>query len=176
MATRSVAAALSATLLAAGVGCSSGDDRATAPTAAPTASTVAFPEVHLEVEVPAPLADLTYSIGESEEGQPALYFSTERMASIGGPSCTAGAEAAVSPFPLGQVVVSEETPQQVREEARKNPEENLGHFVKQVGEQYLYYVSPPTESCVSGDRKAALLQRDLTVKLRPALETMRAAH
>ncbi len=171
MATRPVAAAaLSAALLAACAGCSAEDDRP----AAPQPSTVTFLEVDLQVQVPAQLADLTYTLGEAEEGQPALYFSTEQLASVGGPSCAAGAEAAVSPYPLGQVVVSEETPKHVREEAKANPEENLGRFVKQVGDRYLYYVSPPTESC-AGDRNAARLQRDLTVELRSALETLRAA-
>jgi hypothetical protein len=168
MATRPVAAALSALVLAACVGCSSGD-----PTGSPGPSTVAFPEVHLEVTVPAGLSDLTYFVGASEEGQPALYFSTKKMASVGGPSCAAGAQAAVSPYPLGQIVVSEETPQHVRNEARENPDDALGRFVKRVGEQYLYYLPPPRESCVSNP-KAATLQRSLTVELRPALSTLRS--
>ena len=76
-------------------------------------------------------------MGESEEGQPALYFFAEELASVGGPTCEAGAEAAVSPYPIGQVVVSEETPEHVREEAKENPEENLGRLVTQAGDYYL---------------------------------------
>jgi hypothetical protein len=167
MATRAVAAAaVCATLLLGCFGCSSGDD-----SPASTASTVAFPEVDLEITVPSELEDLTYAIGKSEEGQPALYFSSAQMASVGGPSCAAGAQAAVSPYPLGQIVISEETPEHVREEARENPDDTLGHFVKQVGGQYLYYLAPPEESCTSG-RKAATMQHNLTVKLRSALGTL----
>lgn len=173
MATRlAVAGALSATLVATLVGaaaCSSEDDAS----AAAQPATIGFPEVDLEVQVPAGLADLTYAMGEAEEGQPALFFSTEQLASVGGPTCEAGAEAAVSPYPLGQVVVSEETPEHVREEADENPEENLGRFVTQAGEHYLYYIAPPDESCASGDPAAARLQRDLTAELESALQTFR---
>lgn len=170
MATRRVAAAVLAVVLVTGVvACSSDDDSP----AAPRAGTVDFPEVDLEVDVPAGLADLTYAMGESEEGQPALYFSTEELASVGGPTCKAGAEAAVSPYPIGQVVVSEETPEHVHEEAEENPEENLGSFVKRAGDYYLYYLAPPEESCASDNPEAAELQRELTVELRSALQSMR---
>ena len=170
MATRRVAAAVLAVALVSGVvACSSDDDAPDAPEPA----TITFPEVDLEVDVPARLADLTYAMGESEEGQPALYFSTEELASVGGPTCEAGAEAAVSPYPIGQVVVSEETPEHVREEAKENPEENLGRFVTQAGDYYLYYLAPPEEDCVSDNPEAAKLQQELTVQLRSALESMR---
>jgi hypothetical protein len=169
MATRPLAvAALSGAVILGGYGCSAGDDES----AGPQPVTVTLPEVGLEVDVPGQLADLTYSIGESEEGQPALYFSTEHLAAVGGPSCAAGATAAVSPYPLGQIVVSEETPKHVREEARENPEENLGRFVKHVGDHYLFYVAPPAEPCVSDDADAKALQRELTADLRDALPTL----
>ncbi len=171
MATRLAWAALAAALAGGMVGCSAGDDTSDPP--AP--STISFPEVDLELPVPAELSDLTYAMGEAEEGQPALYFSTESLASAGGPTCEAGAEAAVSPYPIGQVVVSEETPEHVKEEAAENPEENLGRFITQVGEHYLYYIAPPEESCVTGDKEAAELQRDLTTELHTTLKDMRAA-
>jgi hypothetical protein len=159
--------ALAGAVLAGTAGCSSADDESAQP------ATVDFPEVGLRVDVPPEMADLTYAMGTSEEGQPALYFSTRQLASVGGASCSAGARSAVSPYPLGQIVVSDETPEHVREEARQNPEANLGTFVKQVGEIYLYYVAPPKEPCVTGNSEAAALQRAQTGTLRPALSTIR---
>jgi hypothetical protein len=159
------AAALAVAVCVAAVGCG-GDS-------SPGSATVTIPQVGLTVHVPGSLADLTYALGASEEGQPAVYFSTERLASVGGPSCAAGASAAVSPYPLGQIVVSDETPGHVRREARANPEENLGEFVKRVGDSFLYYVAPPEEPCVSGDREAVDLQRTLTAELKDALSTLR---
>ena len=149
--------------------CSSGDD-----TADDSSSVVAFPEVGLEITLPSTLSDLTYAMGEAEEGQPAIFFSTQKLASVGGPTCSAGATSAVSPFPLGQIVVADETPEHVREESKDNPSDRLGRFVKQVGEKYLYYDPPPAERCVS-DRKAAQLQREQTAELRPAFASLRAA-
>jgi hypothetical protein len=170
MATRALAAAALAGAVMLAASCSADDN-----TASPQPATITFPEVGLEVDVPASLADLTYSMGESEEGQPAVYFSSEQLASVGGPSCAAGASAAVSPYPLGQIVVSEETPAHVRKEARENPEENLGAFVKRVGDTYLYYLAPPAEPCVADVETAARLQRQLTVDLKDALSTLSEA-
>ena len=138
------------------------------------AGMVEFDEVNLQVRVPAALADLTYTVGEFEGKQPTLNFSTERLASAGGPECAAGAVGAVSPYPIGQVVVSTETPGQVRREANQNPEEDLGDFVKRVGDRYLYYIPPPPEDCTLGDRTAATMQQELTSELRGVLTDMRA--
>jgi hypothetical protein len=168
MATRTLGgAALAAGLLLGAAACSSDGDQDDASQPA----TVTVHEVDLAVDVPGQLSDLTYAMGESEEGQPAVYFSSEHLAEVGGASCEAGATAAVSPYPLGQIVVSEETPQHVRKEARENPEESLGTFVKRVGDHYLYYLAPPDEPCVA-DADAAALQRRLTTDLRAALSTL----
>jgi len=134
---------------------------------------VRFEEVDLQLRVPAELADLTYSVGEFEGSQPTLDFSTERLAEAGGPTCAAGATAAVSPYPIGQVIVSTETPRQIREEAAENPEEGLGTFVRKVGDRYLYYVAPPAEGCTTEGKAAAELQQELTVALREAVRGMR---
>jgi hypothetical protein len=170
MASRSLAAAAVLTLLPAAYGCSNDDDADSAT----AATTVAITDAGMEVDVPRGLADLTYAMGESEEGQPAVYFSTEELTRIGGPSCAAGATAAVSPYPLGQVVVSDETPEHVREEAKENPQESLGRYIKQVSGTYLFYIAPPVESCAAGNRRASRLQRQLTVELKPALKTLRS--
>jgi hypothetical protein len=155
-------------LLASFVGCAGDDNAATPP------ASVDFPEVGLAVELPGSLADLTYSVGESEEGQPTLNFSTRQLVAVAGTSCAAGARAAVSPYPLGQVVVTDETPEHVREETRENPEESPGSFLKQVRTQYLYYAAPPRESCAA-DARGARLQRRLTVELRWSLRTIHTA-
>jgi hypothetical protein len=169
MATRALGALAASIAIATGLtGCGDGDDASN-----PGPTTVTIAQVGLTMHVPGQLADLTYALGASEEGQPAVYFSTERLASVGGSSCNAGASAAVSPYPLGQIVVSEETPRHVREEARENPEEDLGQFVTRAGESYLYYVAPPQEPCVIGDRAAAALQRELTADLKDALSTLK---
>jgi hypothetical protein len=169
METRSHRVAFAATaalvLLVTSAGCSDGK---------PKPATIKFSEVSLQLTVPAELSDLTYAVGKSEEGQPTLLFSTKHLTTVGGPSCAAGATSAVSPDPLGQIVVSEETPQHVREEAADNPEEDLGAFVKHIGEDYLYYISPPRESCVDGDAKVAKLQHHLTSALKSALTTFAA--
>jgi hypothetical protein len=70
-------------------------------------------------------------------------------------------------------VLSDETPGHVRKEARENPEENLGEFVKRAGDSFLYYVAPPEEPCVSGVPRAVGLQRTQTAELRHALSTLR---
>jgi hypothetical protein len=165
---RLAAAALCAAVLACCASCGEDSRAAASPT------TVTFPDVGLQVRVPASLADLTYAMGESEEGQPTLYFSSKQLVSAGGASCAAGAKAAVSPYPLGQVVVTDETPEHVREETRENPEEGPGRFLKQVGDGYLYYAAPPAESCAN-DTAGVHLQRRLTAELRSALETMSAS-
>ena len=162
------AAGLSGVLLLTVVGCS-----ADAEPDAPQATSISFPDVGLQVHVPGKLADLTYDTGKSEEGQPTLYFSTKKLVSLGGEACAAGAKSAVSPYPLGQVVLSEETPEHVREEARENPEEDLGAFVKKAGDHYLYYIEPPAEPC-SEVAAATRLQREQTADLRTALVSLEA--
>jgi hypothetical protein len=166
MAPRALAAAavaLAAMLTA--VGCSSGDD-------SPEATTVDIPEVGLSVHVPGHLADLTYAIGEAEEGQPAVYFSSRKLVSVGGTACEAGATASVSPYPLGQIVVADETPQRVREEFRDNPEESIGRFLTKVSDdEYVYYSAPPDEPCYN-DPDAAALQKRLTADLKGALTSL----
>ena len=170
MATARTVAAIAAVLALAATACG-GDDK----DAAPQPTTVSFPEVGLQLHVPAELADLTYEIGKSEEGQPTLLFSSKQMETVGGPSCAAGAESAVSPYPLGQIVVSEETPEHVREEAKENPEEHLGTFVAHAGDHYLFYIAPPDEPCVSDDADAASLQLELTARLKSALKGIQTA-
>jgi hypothetical protein len=167
MATHALTAAgLSSVLLLGSIGCSASSD----PPASQPAS-ISFPEVGLRLNVPGELADLTYALGKSEEGQPALYFSTKQLVALGGKACAAGAKSAVSPYPLGQVVLSDETPEHVRKEAHDNPEEDLGEFVTKAGEHYLYYVGPPAEPC-SDVAAATALQRRLTTGLRTALHTL----
>ena len=167
MATRAVArAALLGAALLAAAGCSNGDDDSPGP------ATIAIPEVGLAVQVPGSLADLTYAMGEAEEGQPAVYFSTQQLERAGGGACAAGATAAVSPYPLGQIVVADETPEQVREEFRHNPEESIGTFLVQVSDdEYVYYSAPPGEPCYD-DPDVASLQRRLTTDLKDALSTI----
>jgi hypothetical protein len=165
---RSVAgvALIGAALLGAAA-CANGDD-------APAATTVTIKEVGLAVRVPGQLADLTYAMGEAEEGQPAVYFSTRRLERAGGPACEAGASAAVSPYPLGQIVVSDETPRHVREEFRDNPEESLGRFLVRAGDEYVYYSAPPDEPCYV-DADVADLQQRLAGDLKDALASLEPA-
>lgn len=166
-----------AALLAAGTflllaGCQSSSTPAAAP-ARPTAFTVT--QLHLKLRVPAELADLTYAMGTSGEGKPAANFSTKLLTGAGGPACAAGAKNSVSPFPIGQIVLSPETPEHVAQEAKDNPEELLGDFVKQLGSSYLYYVAPPAESCAPKVKKVADLQRRATTALRAALQSVEVA-
>jgi hypothetical protein len=168
MATRAVATgALAGAALLGAVGCSNGDD-------SPEPATITISEVGLTVRVPGQLADLTYAMGEAEEGQPAIYFSSEQLEQAGGAACAAGASAAVSPYPLGQVVVADETPRHVREEFRDNPEESLGDFLVKVGDEWAYYSAPPDEPCYD-DPDVASLQRRLTADLKDALSTLEKA-
>jgi hypothetical protein len=166
MEARSVAGvALAGAALLAASACAHGDD-------SPAATTVPIADVGMSVRVPGELADLTYAMGEAEEGQPAVYFSSARLERLGGAACKAGASAAVSPYPLGQIVVSDETPQHVREEFRDNPEESLGDFLVKAGDQYVYYSAPPDEPC---HPNAADLQRKLTAQLKRALSSLEPA-
>jgi hypothetical protein len=168
MEARSVAGvALAGAALLGAAACASGDD-------SPAATTVTIAEVGLSLRVPGQVADLTYAMGKAEEGQPAVYFSTQELESLGGAACKAGASAAVSPYPLGQIVVSDETPQHVREEFRDNPEESLGEFLVKAGDQYVYYSAPPDEPCYD-NRQAADLQRKLTGELKDALSGLQPA-
>jgi hypothetical protein len=165
MATRALAgvALVGASLLAT-AGCSGKD--------APQAIDVKIAEISLTVHVPGELADLTYAIGKAEEGQPAIYFSSRQLETAGGAACTAGATSSVSPYPLGQVVVADETPAHVREEFRDNPEESLGEFLVKVGDEWAYYSAPPDEPCYK-DPDVARLQRRLTADLKEALKTLK---
>jgi hypothetical protein len=168
MAARSVAGvALGCAALLAAAGCSAGDD-STGPT------TVTISQVGLRVHVPGAMADLTYAMGEAEEGQPAIYFSSEQLEQAGGTACAAGATSAVSPYPLGQVVVADETPEHVREEFRDNPEESIGDFLVKVGDEWAYYSAPPDEPCYD-DPDVASLQRRLTADLKQALASLEPA-
>jgi hypothetical protein len=168
VATRAVAAvALGWVVLLAAAGCSGGGD-------SPGPTTVTLSEVGLQVRVPAELADLTYAMGEAEEGQPAVYFSSEKLEQAGGTACAAGATSAVSPYPLGQVVVADETPEHVREEFRDNPEESIGDFLVEVGDEWAYYSAPPAEPCYD-DPEVASMQRRLTADLKEALASLEPA-
>lgn len=150
------------------VGCHSGP--------APVKTTVVtVNQLHLKFTVPAELADLTYRMGRSAEGQPAANFSTKALTAAGGPGCAAGAQNSVSPYPAGQIVLADETPAHVAEEAKTNPEDMLGSFVKKVGDGYLYYSAPPEESCAGSNQKAGEIQRRAIAALRAALRTVEAA-
>jgi hypothetical protein len=165
MEARSVArAALVCTALLGAAACGSGDG-----SSEPT--TITLTKVGLTVDVPSQLADLTYAMGEAEEGQPAVYFSSEQLETAGGEACMAGTTVSVSPYPLGQIVVSDETPAHVREEFRDNPEESIGRFLVKAGDTYIYYSAPPEEPCHT-DPAAADLQRKLTADLKAALSSL----
>lgn len=141
-------------------GCSSG--------AAHSPRTVSLPELGFAFPAPDAARDVVYATGEGPEGKPAAYLSTRSLADEGGPSCRAGATGAVSPWPLGQVVVADETPEQVDEEMREDPEEGLGEYLGQVGSRYLYYRAPPQEPC-SDDGSAATLQVTQVAAVKQAL-------
>jgi len=130
---------------------------------------VTIPALDLQLRLPGELADLTYEIGMFEAEQPTLLFSTETLAAVGGDSCAAGARGAVSPYPIGQIVISTETPGQVRREAQANPAEDPGSFVKALGDRYLYYIAPPAEGCAAGNTTVDTMQDKLTRLLREAL-------
>jgi hypothetical protein len=166
MASRAVAALAGLAAALAVAACSDEDS--------PQPTTVSISGVGLVVHVPGDLADLTYAVGEAEEGQPAVYFSSRQLQSAGGEACAAGATSAVSPYPLGQVVVADETPADVREEFRDNPEESIGAFLAKVGDAWAYYSAPPDEPCLD-DPDVAALQRRLTAMLRQALSTLEPA-
>jgi hypothetical protein len=165
--------ALVAALATAAPGCGSDDDQQAGDPPTYEPRVVRIDELDLQLRVPAELADLSYTVGEFERIHPTLNFSTQRLAEAGGPACEAGAEGAVSPYPIGQVIVSTESPREVAEEAEDNPEENLGTFVRAVGDRYVYYIAPPPEDCTSDDEDAAGMQHELTVALREALPTFR---
>lgn len=115
------------------------------------------------------VSDLVHVMGDGGEGERAAFFSTKSLIRLGGPKCAAGVQASVSPFPLGMIIVADETPEKVAEERRENPEEGLGEFVKRVGDRYLYYRAPPEESCAPDKPKAVSLQRRAVVLLRKQL-------
>jgi hypothetical protein len=164
MAPRAVAAVAAGIALLGAAACSNDES--------PDPATIAISEVGLAAQVPGQLADLTYAMGEAEEGQPAVYFSSKHLQSIGGEACTAGTTVSVSPYPLGQIVVADETPEHVREEFRDNPEESIGTFLTKVGDdEYVYYSAPPSEPCYD-DPDVASLQRRLTADLKRALSTL----
>lgn len=133
------------------------------------------PELRTVFTVPGALADLTYAMGKSSEGKPAANFSTKALTAAGGPGCAAGAKQSVSPFPVGQIVLSPETPAQVAQETKDNPDDVLGEFVAKVGSGYLYYLAPPAEGCAPANKTAVALQIRATKALRTALNTVRAA-
>jgi hypothetical protein len=158
-----------------GVACTNGDrDDASASPSLPSGGPtyVSIPALGLQLRLPGELADLTYAIGMFEAEQPTLLFSTETLAAIGGESCAAGAGGAVSPYPIGQIVVSTETPDQVRREKKANPAEDPGSFVTAVDDRYIYYIPPPEEGCAPGNPAANALQDKLTRVLRQALPSV----
>lgn len=130
---------------------------------------LAVPELGLQIERPADARDLVYVMGLAPEGQPAAYFSTGTLASLGGPACRAGATAAVSPYPLGRVVLAQETPVEVALETAVNPAESLGEPIGRVTAGHLYYAPPPVEPCAPEVPSAAELQARQVVALRAAL-------
>ena len=129
-------------------------------------------EVGLHVHVPGELADLTYAMGEAEEGQPADLLLQRAARGCRRRRMRCRCAAAVSPYPLGQVVVADETPEHVREEFRDNPEESIGDFLVKVGDEWAYYSSPPDEPCYD-DPEVSALQRRLTADLKEALSTLK---
>lgn len=138
-----------------------------AATPAPPAD-LAVPEVGLRVPAAPGAGDLVYALADAAEGRRAVQLSSRSLAASGGPACRAGATGAVSPYPLGQVVVADETPEKVAAEGLQD-EDAPGDYVTRVGDGYLYYRAPPQEPC-SADRDAAALQARQVTAVRAALQ------
>lgn len=136
-----------------------------------TPRTVPIPELGLVVPAPGPVADLTYALADGPEGRRVAQLSTRSLASRGGSACAAGATGAVSGYPLGQIAVAVESRDEMQVKDLLDPEESVGDYVAQVGDRYLYYLSPPEERCATGD--AGRLQRRQEVLVRAALAQAR---
>lgn len=109
-------------------------------------------------------------MGLAPEGQLAAFFSTVTLGSVGGPARVAGATGAVSPYPLGRVVLAQETPVEVALETAVNPEETLGEPIGRVAAGHLYYAAPPEEPCAPEVPAAAELQARQVATVRAALD------
>lgn len=145
----------------------SGCSEQSAP-AAPPPGEVVLRELGVAFPTPPELPDVVYVMGEGAEDKPAALLSTRSLADAGGPACAAGATGAVSPYPLGRVIVSDETPDKVERETVADPEDALGEYLAQVGDRYLYYAPAPDEPC--DERPAAAdLQRRQALAVKEAL-------
>lgn len=143
--------------------------------AAPLREVLVVPELGVRLRAPRRARDLVYVMGLAPEGQPAAFFSTAALARAGGPSCAAGATAAVSPYPLGRVVLAQETPVQVRLETAVDPEDSLGEPLGRVAAGWLYYAPPPEESCNPDAPSAGRMQARQVVLVHEALRRATAA-
>lgn len=131
---------------------------------------VDVPQLGIQLTLPYSIRDLEQSIDTGAEGKIGVDFSTTRLVSIGGASCKAGAVQSVSPYPLGQLIRANEKPAQVAAERKANPEEALGEYIVAVGDEYLYYQSPPDEPC-SQNPAAVQMQNQQKVLLKQAFKT-----
>ena len=122
-------------------GCGPTSSRATGP-----AADLTVPEVGLRVPAAAGAEDLTYALADGPEGRRVVQLSSRSLTEAGGPACRAGATGAVSPYPLGKVVLADEDPEQVVAEALQD-EDWPGESLVRVGDRWLYYREPPPEPC-----------------------------
>ncbi len=115
--------------------------------------------------------DVVLAAGEGPEAVPAVYLSTRSLARRGGPACAAGAVGAVSPFPLGRVLVLSLPPDAGEVRTLLAPEEAPGEPLAHLdGDRWLYFTPPPDEPCAG---PAADLQDRQTAVLREALRGAR---
>jgi hypothetical protein len=134
-------------------------------------SSLTISELGIKFKLPDNLRDATYKMGNGPETEQAADFSSPRLAAAGGESCTAGNHVGVSSYPLGEVVVSEETPDKVAAEIKENPDDGLGDFITKVSDdKYVYYMPAPAEPC-SQDSQAQQLQTEGAAALKRALKT-----
>jgi len=162
-------------LAGAGLLLAAGCQTAAQPPAPAAPRDVRIAQLNLTFRVPASLADLTYRMSQTAEGKPAADFSTGALSRVGGPSCAAGARNSVSSYPIGRIIVSPETPAEIANEAKDNPEDVLGDYLKRLGTQYLYWAAPPPESCNPGSAPATELQQKAIPALRAALRSASVA-
>lgn len=127
-------------------------------------------ELGFSFPAPAGARDVLHVAGEGPEGAPAAYLSTASLARTGGPTCAAGATGAVSPYPLGRVLVAELLPDQAEVRSLLDPEESPGEPLVQLGSRWLYWLAPPGEPCTR-DADAARLQEPQMALVKQALRS-----
>jgi hypothetical protein len=134
------------------------------------ASSLTISELGIKIQLPDNLRDANYQIGNGPETKVAADFSSSRLTNLGGEACTAGNHVGVSPYPLGEVIVADETPEKVAEEVKNNPDDGLGEFITKVGDKYVYYNAAPPEPC-STNTGVKSLQNESAAALKKALKT-----